>query len=110
MSLVREALASTRAKILIVAVAALVSWQIALTLLAPTKIVGEFQPGPAGRVNVLVTLRMTPERFHILAFQQHGRVSGTHDASIEVRGVQYSDLAAVARPYWVKRVEPLPAD
>jgi hypothetical protein len=43
-------------------------------------------------------------------FQQHGRVSGTQDESIEVRGVRYSDLAAVARPYWVKRVEPLRDD
>jgi hypothetical protein len=43
-------------------------------------------------------------------FQQHGRVSGTQDASIEVRGVKEEDLNAVARPYWVKRVEPLPKD
>ena len=32
-----------------------------------------------GQVNVLVTLRFTPERFHVLEFQQHGRVSGTQD-------------------------------
>ncbi|HVL57980.1 MAG TPA: hypothetical protein VM491_15905 [Burkholderiaceae bacterium] len=110
MSLVRDALRSRRAKILIGFAVALVAWQVALTLLAPTKIEGQFKPSPAGRVNVLVTLRVTPERFHVLVFQQHGRVSGTQDESIEVRGVRYSDLAAVARPYWVKRVEPLRDD
>ena len=46
----------------------------------------------------------------MLAFQQHGRVSGTQDESIEVRGVSVAKLNAVARPYWVKRVEPLPAE
>ena len=56
---------------------------------------------------MLVTLTCTPERFHVLAFQQYGRVSGTQDESIEVRGVQVANLNAVARPYWVKRVEPL---
>jgi hypothetical protein len=46
----------------------------------------------------------------VLAFQQHGRVSGTLDRSIEVRGVPIARLNAVAQPYWVKRVEPLPAE
>jgi hypothetical protein len=57
-----------------------------------------------------VTLTCTPERFHVLAFQQYGRVSGTQDESIEVRGVSFASLNALARPYWVRRVEPLPAE
>ena len=40
----------------------------------------------------------------------YGRVSGTQDDSIEVRGVRLAKLNAVARPYWVKRVEPLPTE
>jgi hypothetical protein len=35
-------------------------------------------------------------------------VSGTTDNAVEVRGVQKQDLRALARPYWVRRVEPLP--
>ena len=69
-----------------------------------------FTPNARGQVNVLVTLRCTPERFHVLEFQKHGRVSGTQDETIELRGVQVANLDAVARPYWVKRVEPLRAE
>ncbi len=80
------------------------AWQGWLTLAAPAKIA----PGlDAERVNVLVTLPFPPERFHVLVFQRHGRVSGTHDNSVEVRGVRREDLSAVARHYWVKSVEPL---
>jgi len=43
-------------------------------------------------------------------FQKHGRVSGTQDETIEVRGVPMAALSAVARPYWVKRVAPLPVE
>ena len=60
------------------------------------------------KVNILVTLPFAPERFHVIVFQRYGRVSGTQDNSIEVRGVKKADLHAVARPYWVTRVEPLP--
>jgi hypothetical protein len=109
-SLAGDALRSTRGRIVIGAVAALLLWKLGLVVLAPGKISGEFVPNAAGKVNVLVTLRFTPERFHVLVFQQHGRVSGTQDTSIEVRGVRQSDLNAVARPYWVQRVQPLPAD
>ena len=85
----------------------LVLWQVWLSIAAPAKLTGEFKGNAQGRVNVLVTLRFEPERFHVLVFQQHGRVTGTQDASIEVRGVSKDNLNAVARPYWVKRVEPL---
>ena len=79
-------------------------------LLAPAKVMPGFKPNARGQVNVLVTLACTPERFHVLAFQKFGRVSGTQDDTIEVRGVQVANLNAVARPYWVKSVEPLRAE
>jgi hypothetical protein len=107
MGLARDALRSGRGRIVLGFVACLVLWQIWLTVAAPSKISGEFRSNAQGRVNVLVTLRFEPERFHVLVFQQHGRVTGTQDASIEVRGVRRDALNAVARPYWVKRVEPL---
>jgi hypothetical protein len=110
MGLMRDAVRSTRARIVIGAIIALVVWKVAIVLLAPAKVMPGFKPNARGQVNVLVTLRCTPERFHVLAFQQHGRVSGTQDESIEVRGVSFAKLNAVAQPYWVKRVEPLPAE
>ena len=108
--MMRDAVRSTRGRIVIGAIIALVIWKVGLVLVAPSKVMPGFTPNARGQVNVLVTLRCTPERFHVLAFQQHGRVSGTQDESIEVRGVNFAKLNAVAQPYWVKRVEPLPAE
>jgi hypothetical protein len=107
MGMMRDALRSTRGRLVLGFLVFLALWQVGLTLMAPAKVSGEFKTNAQGRVNVLVTLRFEPERFHVLVFQQHGRVTGTQDTSIEVRGVRKDDLNAVARPYWVKRVEPL---
>jgi len=107
MGLMRDAAHSTRGRIVIAAVVALVLWKLALLLIAPTKVAPNMTPNARGQVNVLVTLTCDPERFHVLALQPYGRVSGTQDRSIELRGVQVANLNAVARPYWVQRVEPL---
>ena len=107
MGMIRDAVRSTRGRIVIGAIIALMAWNVGLVLVAPSKVMPGFTPNARGQVNVLVTLRCTPERFHVLAFQQFGRVSGTEDRSIEVRGVRAATLNAVARPYWVARVEPL---
>ena len=85
------------------------AFQIHLFLAAPGKIAPELKSG-AEKVNVLVTLPFQPERFHLLVFQRYGRVSGTRDNSIELRGVAHDNLRAVARPYWVNKVEPLRGD
>jgi hypothetical protein len=86
---------------------AYLAWEAWLTIAAPAKIA----PGlDAERVNVLVTLPFPPERFHVLVFQRYGRVSGTQDHSVEVRGVKRTDLNSVARHYWVRRIEPVGGD
>ena len=110
MGMMGDAVRSARGRIVIGAITALVVWKMGLVLVAPSKVMPGFTPNARGQVNVLVTLSCTPERFHVLAFQQHGRVSGTQDDSIEVRGVSFAKLNAVAQPYWVKRVEPLRAE
>jgi hypothetical protein len=106
MRLLRAIFASRKGRVVLAVLAAYLVWQVWLSLAAPAKIVDEF-PGGRERVNVLVTLSFPPERFHVQIFQGFGRVSGTQDNSIEVRNVKRTDLAAVARPYWVRRVEPL---
>lgn len=106
MSVVREILQSTRGRIVLGALLCYLAWQGWLSLAAP----GKIAPGlkaDAQKVNILVTLPFPPERFHVIALQKYGRVSGTQDNSIEVRGVNQANLPAVARPYWVSRVEPL---
>ena len=106
MSWVRAIAGSRKGRVVLAVLAAYLLWQGWLSLAAPAKIEGEF-PGARERVNILVTLSFPPERFHVQVFQGFGRVSGTQDNSIEVRNVKRADLAAVARPYWVRRVEPL---
>jgi hypothetical protein len=102
----RDTLRSRKTRVLLALAVAYLAWQLWLTVAAQGKIAAGF---PAGeRVNILVTLPFPPERFHVQQFQAFGRVSGTQENAVEVRGVKRTDLASLARPYWVRRVEPLP--
>ena len=105
MSIARAVLASTQGRIVLGLLGLYLAWQVWLTLAAP----GKIAPFPADRerVNVLATLPFPAERFHVLVFQGYGRVSGTTGNTVEIRGVRKGDLRAIARHYWVRRVEPL---
>jgi hypothetical protein len=108
MTLVRAILRSPKGRLLLGVLLCYLLWQSWLGLAAP----GKIDPALATespRVNILVTLPFPPERFHVLVFQRYGRVSGTQHNSVEVRGVKQEDLRALARPYWVTRIEPLPS-
>ncbi len=106
MKLLRAVLGSAKGRFLMAALACYLAWQLWLSHAAPEKIAPRLTEG-GDKVNILVTLPFPPERFHVLALQRFGRVSGTEGNSIEVRGVKSTELTAVARPYWVTRVEPL---
>lgn len=103
--MLHDALRSRKTHILMAVAGCYLAWQLWLTVAAPYKI-ADFGGG-AEKVNVLITLPFPPERFHVQLFQTYGRVSGTQDNAVEVRGVKRADLTTVARPYWVTRVEPL---
>ena len=103
--MLNDALRSRKTHILLAVAVCYLAWQIWLTIAAPYKI-ADFPNGPE-KVNILITLPFPPECFHVQLFQTYGRVSGTQDNAVEVRGVKRADLATVARPYWVTRVEPL---
>lgn len=107
MGLMRDAATSSRGRIVIGAIVLLVGWKLAMVALAPRKVADDIQPNSAGRVNVRVELTVPAERFHVLAFQKFGRVSGTRENTVDVRSVPNEDLNALARPYWVRRVVPL---
>jgi len=109
-SLVRAALRSTKGRILLGVLVCAIVWQVWLRVAAPSKLAPALAHSAASKVNILVTLPFPPERFHVIAFQRYGRVSGTQDNVIEVRGVNKADLLSVARPYWVVKVEPLPTE
>ena len=100
---------SRRGKIVISSLVFFSVWQTYLEFAAPGKVDTSLRDGK-NKVNVQVVLPFTPDRFHVMAMQQFGRVSGTEDTSIEVRGVKRDDLSSLARPFWVKRIEPLKGD
>jgi hypothetical protein len=106
MSMTSEALRSSKGRFILGVVAAWLGFQLWMTLAAPAKISPELA-GTSDKVNIQIGLPFTPERFHVLAFQQYGRVSGAEGHSIELRGVKRTDLNAVARPYWVTSVGPI---
>jgi hypothetical protein len=105
MSLLRAALGNRRGLILLVCLVAWLAWQAFLFAAAPGKIAAGFPDRQ--RVNALITLPFEPERFHILVFQRYGRVSGTDGNSVELRNIDKDQLGAIARYYWVQRIEPL---
>lgn len=98
-----------RVRLLLGALAVYLLWQAWLFIAAPGKVSLQIDQAQA-RVNVLVSLPFQPERFHVLMFQKFGRVSGTTDTAVEVRGVPPTRLMAMARYHWVSRIDPLPPD
>jgi hypothetical protein len=108
MKLLRAILADTRGRLLLGALVLAIAWQVWLSVAAPAKLAPAVQQGTGQKVNVLVRLPFPAERFHVLAFQKFGRVTGTDDNTVELRGVNKADLTSLARPYWVIKVDPLP--
>ncbi len=105
MNVLRAALGNRRGLILLLCLVAWLCWQAWLFIAAPGKIAGGFPERE--RVNALITLPFTPDRFHILIFQRYGRVAGTDGNGVEVRNIDKDQLGAIARYYWVERIEPL---
>lgn len=58
-------------------------------------------PDERGRFDVDVVLGFAPERYHFLQLQDHGRVAGTTDTTVHLRGVSPSGADALAREYWI---------
>ena len=106
MSMTADIMRSNKARLVLGVIAAWLLFQLWLTLAAPAKIAAQLG-GTSEKVNVQIELPFTPERFHLLAVQQYGRVAGADDHSIALRGVKRTDLNAVARPYWVTSVGPI---
>ena len=104
--MLQDVLRSRKTHILLAVAVCYLAWELWLTIAAPRKI-ADFANNGTEKVNILITLPFPPERFHVQLFQTYGRVSGTQENAVEVRGVKRADLPTVARPYWVTRVEPL---
>jgi len=81
---------STQGRIVFACVLLYAVRQIHLGVSEPGKVADVLREGK-GKVNVQVILPFAPDRSHVMAMQQFGRVSGTEDTSIEVRGVKRDD-------------------
>ena len=111
MKLLRAILRTGRGRFVLAVLLLSLAWQGWLSATAPGKVApAVLQSSQTQKVNVLVTLAFPPERFHVLSFQKFGRVTGTQDNTVELRGVNKADLSSVARPHWVTKVEPLPTE
>ena len=110
--MLRRLRAARAMRLLLVILLITVAWQGWLTWQAGSKIPPDLEAhvSPRGTVDLLVTLRFPPERFHILMFQRFGRVSGTRHNAVEVRSVPVSRVRQIARLYWVRRIAPLKED
>jgi hypothetical protein len=97
---------SPRTRAVLAGLACWLGFHLWLSVAAPGKISSQLAAS-TGRVNVKVDLPFAPERFHVLAVQKYGRIAGADEHSINLRGVRVSDLTALARPYWIEKIEPL---
>ncbi len=109
MKIWQSVLQSTQGRMVVAGLLLFAAWQTYLGLSAPGKVAAVLRE-TTPKVNVLVVLPFSPDRFHVMAMQQFGRVSGTEGTSIEVRGVKQDDLTRLARPFWVRSIDPLKGD
>jgi hypothetical protein len=98
---------STAFRTLAVVLVLALAWNLYLTLRAP----GRIGPGLATAVEqgeplrVSVVLPFPPERFHSLKLQTYGHVMGVDGDTINLRAVRPESVTALAKIYWVERVE-----
>lgn len=99
-------LGSRTGRIMLLIILLIALWQAWLTSQATGKIPLDLSTHASARgtVDLRVTLRFPPERFHILTFQRFGRVSGTDDTAVEVRSVPVRRVQEIARFYWVRQI------
>lgn len=112
MLLLRRLMRTTGAQVLVAVVLAYLLFQAWSIVQAGPKIDDRVPQlvDRRGRVNVRVELNFRPERFHILAMQDYGRVTGTDGNAVEVRGITLDGVRDLARKYWVRRIDPLVED
>ena len=62
-----------------------------------------------GYADIAVRLAFKPEQFHINLLQQVGTVRGVRGDVVLVGRVPAAEVERLARYYWIRRIEPLPA-
>ena len=62
-----------------------------------------------GYADIAVVLPFPPEQFHVNLLQQVGTVRGVRGNVVLVGRVPAAEVERLARYYWIRRIEPLPA-
>lgn len=65
------------------------------------------EPGPSE--NIMVTLSVRPEQFHMSRLQEWGTMVGAEGQTVRLRSVAPANLERIASRSWVKAVQPLRA-
>ncbi len=106
MKTVRSLLHNTGMQTVLVVVLALALFQVWLYAQAPAKIDPRVTTTIAenGRANILVELNFPPERYHIQALQNFGRIGGADGNEVTLRNVNQDGIESLARTYWVKSI------
>lgn len=106
-SLPRRAAKSPTARKIAVVILLVLVYQIWLSVQATGKVspdVGDVRDA-RGRFSADVELGFAPERYHILQLQKHGRIAGTDENVVHLRGVAPAGVDALAREYWIKSID-----
>jgi hypothetical protein len=112
MTLLRRALSTTGAKVLLFTGLLILAFQAWVLLEAPAKI-DEGLAATAnqrGQVAAEVELDFPPERFHILHLQDYGRIRRTAGNVVEMRGLTMEDARTLSRTFWVRAIRPASDD
>lgn len=108
MPLLSRIVTSRAVRRIVVVVVVVAGYQVWLSVQAVGKVspdIGHVRDA-RGRFPADVVIGFPPERYHILELQKHGRIAGTDGNIVHLRGVSPAGVDALARQYWIERVEP----
>ncbi len=107
MILLRRLLSTLGGRLLVSALVLVGGFNLYHHVTGPAKIDDEVPAAvdDRGQVDVVVSFRFEPQRFHILRVQEYGRVSGGDERSLELRATTMDDVYELSRIYWVERIE-----
>ena len=64
----------------------------------------------AQTVNIVVTAKFPAEEFHLGIYQEIGQVRGSDDTNTTLFQVKPKDIRALARNYWIVRIDLAPPE
>lgn len=112
MTLLRRALSTSGAKVVLVTGLLILAFQAWVLVQAPAKIDDGLAAtaNQRGQVAAEVELDFPPERFHILHLQDYGRIRRTSGNVVEMRGLTMDDVRTLSKTVWIRAIRPASDD